>query len=381
MADTTTRILFTGGGSGGHTYPLLAVAEELKRIAAQEKFDLELHYLGPKDGFAEILRPLGFYMDTVYSGKIRRYLSIENIFDIPKFFIGLVESFWKVFWIMPDVIFSKGGTGAFPVVLAGKFYMIPVIVHESDAQPGLNNLLSSRLASRVAVSFERAMPYFNPKKTAWIGTPVRRELLERPAQDAAKETLGFNSKMPLTLVLTGSQGSVRINEFILTNLQSLLAETQVMHQTGQANLHEVERLARPVTTGLPSLAAAKTRYKAVGYLDGDGLKLALAAADLVIARAGSNNISEIAAFGRPAILIPLEESANGHQRVNAYEFSKAGAAAVIEESNLFPGIFLAQVKTILEHPDVAQKMSDASQKFFKPGAAEAIAWEILRLVA
>lgn len=378
MEIDTTRVLFTGGGSGGHVYPLLAVAEELKQQALGEKIDLELHYLGPRDEYAEILWFAGFKVSSLVAGKVRRYASFQNILDVPKFFIGLIEAFFKVYWLMPDVIFSKGGTGSLSVVLAGKFYMIPIIIHESDASPGINNLLAARFASRIAVSFERAMRYFNPKKTAWIGTPMRKELLDKPAQESAKESLGFDPKRPLVLIVSGSQGSVRINEFILTNLEELLKETQVLHQTGQANFHEVERLARPTVINLPPQIAAKTRYKPIAYLDKDSLKLALAAADLVISRAGSM-ISEISAFAKPAILIPLREAANDHQRANANEFARTGAAVVIEETNLLPGIFLGQVKAILEHPDVLQKMSLASQNFFKPGAAETIAQEILRL--
>ncbi|MDP2598455.1 MAG: UDP-N-acetylglucosamine--N-acetylmuramyl-(pentapeptide) pyrophosphoryl-undecaprenol N-acetylglucosamine transferase [Candidatus Liptonbacteria bacterium] len=377
--EYVTRVLFTGGGSGGHVYPLLAVAEELKRVALQDKIDLELQYLGQKDAYTKDFEEAGFRVGTFSVGKMRRYFSFENILDIPKFFIGLIVVFFKVFWLMPDVIFSKGGTGALPVVIAGKFYMIPVIIHESDAAPGLTNLLSARFASRIAVSFERAKLYFNPKKTAWIGTPVRRELLDKPAQASAKEAMEFDPKAPLVLIIGGSQGSVRINEFILTNLAPLLKETQVIHQTGEENFHEVERLARPVVTDLPGTVAAKTRYKPISYLDKDTMKLALSAADLVIARAGSGLISEISALGRPALLIPLRESASDHQRINAYEFAKTGAAVVIEEANLFPAIFSSQLKAIIGHPDVLQKMSVASQNFFKPGAAETIAREILRL--
>lgn len=374
-----TRVLFTGGGSGGHAYPLLAVAEELKRIALQEKIDLELQYLGPKDKYTKDFSEAGFRVGTFQAGKIRRYFSFANIIDIPKFFIGLIEVFFKVFWFMPDVIFSKGGTGALPVVIAGKFYLIPVIIHESDAAPGLTNLLSARFASRIAVSFERARNYFNPKKTAWVGTPVRQELLDKPAQASAKEALGFAPKTPLILVVGGSQGSVRINEFVLTNLAPLLKEAQVMHQTGEESFHDVELLAKPTVKGLPDAVASKTSYKPVANLNKDTMKLALAAADLVISRAGSGIISEISAFGKPALLIPLRESASDHQRVNAYEFAKTGAAVVIEEANLLPAIFLSQVRAILGHPNVLQKMGVASANFFKPGAAEAIAREILRL--
>ncbi len=380
MGDST-RILLTGGGSGGHVYPLLAVAEALRKLGNDQGLHLELYYVGPKDEYTKILAKVGIEARNIPAAKLRRYLSIENIFDIPKFFFGLIAAFWTVFWMMPDAIFSKGGTGAFSVVVAGWVYRIPIIIHESDAAPGLTNLLSARFASRIALSFETALPYFNPKKTALVGAPVRRELLtDRPTPEAAKEQLGFNPQEPLMLILGGSQGSERINQFILTNLESISKETQILHQTGSANYKEAEKLSRVSLMNVPVKTASVRRYEAVPYFP-DNLKMALAAADLVVARAGSGTITEIAAFGKPAILIPLEGAANDHQRINAYEFAKMGAAVVIEEENLLPAIFLRQVKSILADAALRQKMSSASTKFFKPGAAEVIAQEVLRLAS
>lgn len=373
------RILLTGGGSGGHVYPLLAVAEELQGLAQERKLNLVLEYIGPKDEYGRLLGSENVAVSYIYAGKIRRYLSIENIFDIVKFLAGFLQALAKVFLSMPDVIFSKGGTGALPVVIAGWFYRIPVIIHESDAAPGLTNLLSSRFAARIAVSFERALNYFNPKKVAWIGTPIRKWLLaERPTKEEAKEELGFNPKEPLLLILGGSQGSERINEFIVSNLENLVKETQVLHQTGRANLAEVERLSRAALMNIPAKKESKTRYQAIPYFE-KNVKTAFAAADLVVARAGSGTISEISAFGKPAVLIPLRESAGDHQRINAYEFAKGGGGVVIEEANLLPGIFLNQIKSIIKNTELLDKMGQASGKFFKPGAAEILAREILKL--
>jgi UDP-N-acetylglucosamine--N-acetylmuramyl-(pentapeptide) pyrophosphoryl-undecaprenol N-acetylglucosamine transferase len=373
------RVLFTGGGSGGHIYPIIAVAEALRDLAVAEGTELELNYIGPRDKYAEFLADEGIGVGTIASGKLRRYFSLKNLLDIPKVFIGFLQSLFKLLWLMPDVIFSKGGTGALPVVIAGRFYRIPVIIHESDATPGLTNLLSSRFAARIAVSFESALKYFNPKKAAWTGTPIRKELLrDRITKEAAKEELGFDQKEPLILVICGSQGSERINEFVLTNLENLLKESQVLHQTGLANFGNVEKLSRAALLNVPIKTEAKRPYRAVPYLE-ENLKTALTAADLVVARAGSGTISEISAFAKPSILIPLKESANDHQRLNAYEFAKVGAAIVIEEPNLLPGLFLNQIRSLINNADLLNKMGLASGKFFKPGAAEVIAAEIIRL--
>ncbi len=369
-------IVFTGGGSGGHVYPLLAVAEALKRKLAALNAPYEYFYMGPKDAYAALLAQQGMTMRPITAGKMRRYLSFQNIIDIPKFFIGLVQAFWKMYVIMPDVVFSKGGTGALPVVIAAWFYRIPIAIHESDAQPGLTNLASAYFARKIFVSFARAAAYFDPSLTVITGAPLRNELFEgRTTRELAKENLGFDPAKPLTIVLGGSQGSVRINEFVLANFTKFLTETQVLHQTGPANFTDVQKLSRAALLD----AGTENRYEAIGYFD-NNMAIALTAADLAVTRSGSS-VFELAAFGLPAILIPLAGSANGHQLVDAYEFSKTGAGVVIEENNLLPGIFFGQLHQILSNADLRAKMSAASSQFFVPGAADAIAGDIIGLVA
>jgi UDP-N-acetylglucosamine--N-acetylmuramyl-(pentapeptide) pyrophosphoryl-undecaprenol N-acetylglucosamine transferase len=264
---------------------------------------------------------------------------------------------------MPSVIFSKGGTGALSVVLAGWFYRIPIIIHESDTIPGLTNLLSKYFATRIGVSFKQTLQYFPLKKTALVGNPVRTTLVVKHyEQSTAKEGLGFKGNIPLVLVLGGSQGSRRINNFIELNLPQLLLETQILHQTGKANIEEVKKLSHVELLSMPK-GTILHRYEPVGFLE-DDLPLAYAAADIVVTRAGAGALFEIAAFGKPAIVIPLPESGNNHQRVNAYEFAKIGGAIVIEEGNLFPGVFLSQVKSLLKSYIDLDAMGKASHSFF-----------------
>ena len=364
------KIVLTGGGSGGHVYPLIAVAEAILKMSQGEKRIIGLHYLGPKDEWSERLKSFGLEIHSIMGAKLRRYFSPLNFFDFFKFFIGFLEALGRLLFLMPDVIFSKGGTGGLAVVLAGWFYRIPIVIHESDAVPGATNSISARFASKICVSFEAALAHFDPKKTILTGNPIRNEILEDlMMQRDAKEHLGFNTAQILILILGGSQGSERLNNFILSNLEAILKETQVLHQTGKNNYEEIRRLSQTFD---------KSRYKALSYLEKE-LKTALTAADLVISRAGSGVIFEAAAFGKPMILIPLKESANDHQRANAYEVSKTGAAVVIEEQNLLPAIFMKELENILKTPGLTEKMGEASRKFFKPGAAEAIAKEIFEL--
>jgi UDP-N-acetylglucosamine--N-acetylmuramyl-(pentapeptide) pyrophosphoryl-undecaprenol N-acetylglucosamine transferase len=369
------RVVLTGGGSGGHIYPLLAVAEALQKRLDELKAPVEFIYLGPKDAYSALLSARGISVQPIASGKLRRYFSADNFLDAPKFVIGFLQALFKLFFIMPDVVFSKGGTGALPVVVAAWFYRIPIAIHDSDAQPGLTNVTSGRFATRVFLSFERAAAYFNGTKVMVTGAPLRTELLgERVSKEAAKEIMGFDKSQPLTLVLGGSQGAMRINEFVLASLPQFVSLTSVLHQTGAGNFDEVKKLAGVALANAPTT----TRYVPMPYLKDADMLTAYTAADVIVARSGSS-VCEFASFGLPAILIPLTESANDHQRVDAYEFAKNGAAVVIEEANLLPGIFFTQLKNILTDNDLRAKMSTASSAFFIPGAAEKIAEELMRI--
>jgi UDP-N-acetylglucosamine--N-acetylmuramyl-(pentapeptide) pyrophosphoryl-undecaprenol N-acetylglucosamine transferase len=280
--------------------------------------------------------------------------------------------------MMPDVVFSKGGTGAFPVVLAAWFYRIPVAIHESDARPGLNNLASAYFAKKIFVSFGAAEKYFNPNITQRTGVPVRKELLEnRTSKDLAKETLGFSSSNPLVVILGGSQGAASLNDFIMKNLPAITDVAQVFHQTGTAHFVDVQKLSQAALID----ASFKNRYVPIAYLDEANSALALTAADLVVSRAGAAYLFEFAAFGVPAILIPHEGGGNGHQRANAYDYAEFGAAVVIEGQNLLPGIFIGQLKNILSNEDLRTKMTLAAKAFFVPDAAEEIANGIMEIAS
>ena len=376
--DERFRVVLTGGGSGGHIYPLLAVADVLGQKAVDLKFDQELFYIGPRDAYAPLFEGRGISIIPISAGKLRRYFSMDNILDIPKVIWSFFQAFWEVYRLMPDAIFSKGGPGALPVVIAGWFYRIPVVIHESDAIPGITNRISAVFARKIFLNFQAAVDGFggsNAKKITVVGSPIRPELLEnRMTQSKAKEQLGFSSSHSLLVILGGSQGSLRVNNFIATNLPAIVAVTQVLHQTGVANFLEAQKLGRAALIDEP---ATSNRYEPINYFT-DDYGTALEAADVVLARPGST-IFEIAAFAKPAILIPLAESANGHQKANAYAFADAGAGVVIEEGNLLPGIFLNELKKILGNEDLRTKMCEASAKFFVPGAAVTIADEIVKM--
>ena len=181
------RILFAGGGTGGHIFPIIAVARQLKKIYAPNKNNLEMFFLGAGQFSKNILEQEGIVVKTILAGKLRRYFSFKNFFDLLKIPFGLLKSLVYVYIWMPDIIFSKGGYDSLPVVLVGWIYRIPVLIHESDTVPGLANKLSSKFAKKIGVSFSSAKKYFPQKKTALIGNPIRAKIIKRCISENEEE--------------------------------------------------------------------------------------------------------------------------------------------------------------------------------------------------
>lgn len=369
------RILFTGGGTGGHITPIVAVIRELKTIAEKEQIlDLELFYAGPNDGFGkELLKNEGVFFVSIASGKIRNYFSIKNITDILKIAIGILQALWNIFLIMPDVVFSKGGYGALPAVIAAAIFRVPLIIHDSDAIPGRVNTFSARFAAKIGIAFHAASDAFPKEKTALVGVPIRKHILGGRKEEA-REKLGINSGQAAIGVIGASQGSQKINDSLLGILKEITSEFEILHQTGSRNFDEVKGEASVIiASGHPD------RYHPFGFLNEDELRNFYAASDLVVSRASSTSIFEIAAWGKPSILIPLLTAAQDHQRKNAYEYAGAGASVVIEEANLSPHILLSEIKKLMANPEQIKKMSEAAQRFARVDSAEIVAKEILKL--
>lgn len=369
------KVLLTGGGSGGHVYPLLAVLDELSRMRDQE---FRVFYMGPKSPYDAEFLERDVTVVHVVSSKIRRYFSLMNFVDIPKFFIGVIQALIQVFRIMPDVVFSKGGPGSLPVILAAKFYLIPVIVHESDSVPGLTNRIGAKFATRVGVSFPGSEAFFPKGKAALVGNPVRTSLFgEGFLREHSKQHFGFDANVPTLFFFGGSQGAEQINNFVLSGIPDIIGEFQIVHMTGERNFEEAEKISK---VALGSVAPElRRRYRIFPYLDINDLRFAYAAAEVVVSRAGSGSIFEIAAFGRASVLLPLQGAANDHQRRNAWEYAKTGAAVVIEPENFTPHIVLMKAKEIVSSPETLHRMEAAAKAFAKPEAAKVLAAEIVRI--
>jgi len=262
-------------------------------------------------------------------------------------------------------------------VLVARFYRIPVVIHISDAVPSRTGRVSAIFAKAIALGFADAQKYFSNKKNNVIvvGNPVRADVFgQQIAQADARTGLGMASDLPLILVLGGSQGATRINDFILDNVNHILEFTQVLHQTGKNNYETVVKEFGIIQRELPE--ELSKRYKAVPYFEGD-ISAAFSASDLVVSRAGAGSIFEIAAMGRPSILIPIPEAAD--QPKNAACYATTGAAAIIEEPNMLPNLFINSLKKLFENPDRLVQMSKAARDFYRPDSALKLAQIILTI--
>ncbi|MBP9772185.1 MAG: undecaprenyldiphospho-muramoylpentapeptide beta-N-acetylglucosaminyltransferase [Candidatus Pacebacteria bacterium] len=375
------KIVLTGGGSGGHFYPLMAVAERLRAIAREEHLlEPDLYYLAPEEYDKDMLFEQDITYQHVNAGKIREYSSIKNFFDFFKTAIGIIKALIKLFFIFPDVVFSKGGYASGPVLFAARILGIPVIIHESDSVPSKGGAWASKFAKRIAISYPEAADAFGKLaakaggKIALTGNPVRKDLLT-PASEGAKEFLDLNEDLPVILVLGGSQGAQRINETLIEALPELLEKYYVIHQTGKALYDITKNTADIILSGNQHT----NRYKPFAYLDLLAMRMAAGAASLVISRAGSNAIFEIAAWGKPSFIIPIPEDVSRDQRSNAFAYARTGAALVIEQANLTPHLIVSEIDRLMENPAEREKMSVAAKAFSRPDAADKIAREVIEL--
>ena len=367
---TSRKILLCGGGTGGHVLPLVAVARAIKKIAPEAK----IYFAGPEEFSLDSLRQAGVIVKKIIAaGKLRRYFSWLYIWELIKLPFALVQSFFVVLAINPDVVLGKGSYGSILPVIAAQMLFKKTIIHESDAVPGLANRFLSHLTDNVAVSFEETRKFFPNKNVYVVGNPVRLRYLGLTKEEAQKILdLPINESIPSLLqqarytifISGGSQGARKINKVILESLNSLLKKYSVIWSTGTANYKFIK-----------DSVSDNTNLKIEPFLDERRLAAAYTLCDLAIGRAGAGTIFELAAFGQPAILIPLERN-GGDQPVNAQVYIKAGAAILLKESELNPETLLAKIDETLNHSD---ELSRNARKFAKIDAGEQLAKILLDL--
>ncbi|EET59691.1 undecaprenyldiphospho-muramoylpentapeptide beta-N-acetylglucosaminyltransferase [Marvinbryantia formatexigens DSM 14469] len=336
------RIVLTGGGTAGHVTPNIALVPRLRELG------YDIQYIGSYDGIEKkLIEEMDIPYYGISSGKLRRYFDLKNFSDPFRVIKGYAEARSILKKLKPDVLFSKGGFVAVPVVLAAKHCHIPVIIHESDMTPGLANKLAIPFATKVCCNFPETLQYLPKEKAVLTGSPIRAEL-HAGNRIAALDFCGFTADKPVLMVIGGSLGSVNVNNAIRGILPELLKTFQVIHLCGKDKLE-------------PSLE------KTEGYVQFEYIKKELAdlfaLADVVVSRAGANAICELLELRKPALLIPLGSNASrGDQILNAESFKRQGFCEVLTEDNLNPQLLLETIQKLYNsRADYIQAMEKSSQ--------------------
>ena len=332
------KIVFTGGGTAGHVTPNMALIEVLQSQG------WIVDYIGSTDGVEKnMITAMSIPYHAIRCGKLRRYFSWKNFYDPINMIIGIIQSCWLLHQLKPNIVFSKGGFVAFPVVVGAWLNRIPVVAHESDMSPGLANRLSFPFVDKICVTFSAAKGHFKQQEIIEVtGTPIREALFNGNKSNGLA-LCGFSSEKLCLLIVGGSQGSNAINQCVRQSLESLFKRFQVIHLCGKDNLD--------------ASLAKQPGYYQLEYASVE-LPDLFAASHIVISRAGANSLYEILALEKPHILIPLSRKASrGDQIQNARYFEKQGISVVIDEDTLTPETLLSSVVSVVaRYEEIIEKI-------------------------
>ncbi|MGW5434048.1 UDP-N-acetylglucosamine--N-acetylmuramyl-(pentapeptide) pyrophosphoryl-undecaprenol N-acetylglucosamine transferase [Streptomyces sp. NPDC004059] len=381
MNSALFRLVVTGGGTGGHTYPALTAVRTLQARLAAEGRALETLWIGTATGLEARVAPAeGIPFTTVVTGKIRRsrnplkLASPANVRDMARVPLGVIQARRAVDQFQPDVVLATGGYVAVPAGLAARMCHRPLVLHEQTVRLGLANRKLAASAARICVSSESTLALLSEsaRQIAVVtGNPVRPEILSGHADRAvqALQLWGFDRQLPTVYVTGGAQGSQQINELVGEVLPWLLQQANVVHQCGPANVESLQTRA----AGLPSGLAG--RYYLAGFV-GPELPDVLALADVVISRSGAGTLAELTALGKPAVFVPLASSAGNEQAHNARHLQEAGAAVALEGDVTADQVRNA-LGSLLADAHLRRGMAERARASGRPAAADRLVDEIL----
>lgn len=375
------RILAVGGGSGGHVTPVAAVCNELRKSHPDAEIRFWCDQKFYQQAFATMVAVDGrVKVEPIVAGKLRRYhklsvvsqllqfrtIVLPNIIDGFKLVVGFVQSIGKLLAWRPDVVFSKGGFVCLPVGVAAKLLKIPLVIHDSDAHPGLTSRILSRWADVIATGAPLKHYNYPKSKSHYIGIPVAATAKPFSAanQRAAKQKLGFDVHEPLVVITGGGLGAAAINEAVLASLEDLLQFTSVALVAGKNHADE-----------LRERAGKRPNLQIHGYLSPDSMQRLLGAADIVVSRAGATTLLELAALAKPSIIIPNENLTGGHQLKNAAVYKQAKAIVLLDDATLkqSPLALVDAINATLLNREVLKRLSKNIHTFAKPDAAKDMA--------
>ncbi len=363
------RIALAGGGTAGHLFPSLAVAQRLLELSP----DAELLFFAAKRQLdAELLAELNVPCRLLGARPFPYAVSLRWVGSLAALGTSLLTAWGVLRGFRPDVLFASGGYISVPCVLAARMLGVPCVVHAGDALPDRANRLLSRYAACITVAFEQAIKHFPRRKTIYTGPPIRKEILGASRAEALTH-FGLDPARKTLLVTGGSQGARAINQAVSAALPQLVArdDLQIIHLTGRLDYEEMERRAQ-------SLGLEPPVYRCIPFCRRMGL--AYAAADIIVSRAGSSSLGEAIALAKPMIVVPYPH-AGGHQMANARPLAEAGAAVVIENSQLSGARLTAALSSLLDDPGKLAAMAQAARRLQRPRAAEDIAQLLLEVAS
>ena len=378
------KILVTGGGTGGHVSPALAVIQTLQEMSVGAEWTPEFRYVGSRSGVEKgLVEAADIPFVGVQSGKLRRASSLrglltgKNLADAFRVPVGIIEALNEVRKFRPDVVLATGGYVSVPPVIAAGLLRRPVLIHEQTVQIGLANQIAARFATRIALTFEGAAAELPPnlrRKSFVTGNPVRQAIFGGDKVRAVKR-FGFDptdDTLPTIYITGGALGAQSINRAVEAILPELLTECRVIHQCGK---QDGERMAQ-IAAALPSALAH--RYYTAPFV-GEEIADVFALADLVVARSGAGTVTEVAAIGRPALFIPLVPTGGDEQTRNAKRLVDAGAAAILPSKELDGPRLLSEIRSLLSDSAKLSLMGQAARTLATPNAAHDLAAALLDL--
>lgn len=378
------RVVATGGGTGGHTYPAVTTIRTARELLAQAGIELDVLYVGSATGLeARIAAQEGLAFAAIPTGKLRRasnplkMISPANLRDIGRVARGVVAARRIVRRFSPDAVLSTGGYVAVPVGLTARSAKVPLLVHEQTTRLGLANRILARRADLIALSSAASLPLLSPSlrtHAVVTGNPVRPELFDGDPVAAVKalEWTGHDPGLPTVYITGGAQGSVQINRLIETVLPRLLARANVLHQCGRTSLAATLELAGGLAGDLAD------RYRVVDFV-GAALPGVFALADIVIARSGAGTLAELTALGKPSVLIPLIPTGGREQEHNARHLAEHDAAYALVGPQATGDALWHHLDELISDPSRRAHMAAAARQLGHPRAAPELATQLLEL--
>lgn len=364
------KIILSGGGTGGHIYPALTIADTIKKLRPEA----EIRFVGTQHGLEKDLVPrAGYPIDFIDVQGFRRHFSLDTLKSIYKLCTGLAEAGKLLNEYKPDLVIGTGGYVCGPIVFLAALKGIPACVQEQNALPGVTNKILARFVNRIFLGYSEADKYFKGKaKKIFTGNPIRAEVMQSTRTEGIK-AFGLDPDKETVLIAGGSLGAASVNQAALQLEKNLSGrdDVQVLHATGKNNYEDYQRQVE-------ELGGFKGNIHIKPYLY--DMPLALAAADIAVFRAGAIGLAELTAKGIPSILVPFPYATGNHQEFNARALEAVGAAQVILDKNLTGDLLEEKIEHLLLHKEVLQKMQNAAQKAGRPKAAQEIAKQALALV-